>query len=248
MMASSTHFKLGLLTLLTLFAIGLAAYALAVRSHPGRVYHTYFDESVQGLDKGSMVKFRGVRIGKVSSVSIAADHRLIDVALAVDHGSVNIARLGPKLRAQLVSYGITGVKLIDLDLVRADTPPPPTLSFIPPANYIPSRPSLLDSLSDRLDLVSARLATLVDRSIVAVDSARDLFSTADRAAQDFSHLTTKVDKLIATVHQTSRTTNDAAADLQQSLRVMRDAARSVGLFFSALEREPDMLLKGRRRR
>lgn len=248
MMASSTHFKLGLLTLLTLFAIGLAAYALAIRRNPAHIYHTYFDESVQGLDKGSMVKFRGVRIGKVSSVTIAADNRLVDAELAIDHGAINIARLGPKLRAQLVSYGITGVKLVDLDLVRADTPPPPTLAFVPPINYIPSRPSLLDSLSDRLDVISARLVTLVDRSVVAVDSARDLFSTADRAARGIDTTTAKLDKLLASLHNASRTTNDAAADLQQTLRLVRDAARSIGLFFNALEREPDMLLKGRRRR
>lgn len=262
MMAASTHFKLGLLALLTLLALGIAAFTLAIRRQPAHIYHTYFDESVQGLDKGAMVKFRGVRIGKVSSVAIAADNRLVDVELAIDQGAINVARLSPGLRAQLVSYGITGVKLIDLDIQRPDTPPPPTLAFIPPKNYIPSRPSLLDSLSQRLDVISAKLVTLVDRSIVAADAARDLFSTANRAARDVSVLTRhidsttgKVDKLLGSVRETAdstrslvRTTNDAAADLQQSLRVVRDAARSVGLFFNALERQPDMIIKGRRGR
>lgn len=254
MMATSAHFKLGLLTLLTVFAIGLAAFVLAIRRHPADTYHTYFDESVQGLDKGAMVKFRGVRIGKVTNLSIAADHRLIDVELAIDHGAINLERLGTKLRAQIVAYGITGVKLIDLDIDRPETPPPPTLTFIPPKNYLPSRPSLLDSLSERLDLISARLLVLVDRGIVTVDSAREFVTNASRTARNISSLsrridgtTVKLDKLLETTHQTAKNTRNATEELEQTLRVVRDSARSVGLFFNALERQPDMLLKGRTR-
>ena len=112
MMAATTHVKLGLLTLLTVIALATIAYMLAIRRTPTDTYHTYFDESVQGLDRGAMVKFRGVRIGKVSHISIAPDHQLIDVEMAIDQGAVDLAQLGPRLRTQLISYGITGVKLI----------------------------------------------------------------------------------------------------------------------------------------
>lgn len=261
MMATSAHFKLGLLTLLTVFAIGLAAFVLAIRRHPADTYHTYFDESVQGLDKGAMVKFRGVRIGKVTNLSVAPDHRMIDVELAIDHGAINLQRLGTKLRAQIVAYGITGVKLIDLDIERPETPPPPRLTFIPPKNYLPSRPSLLDSLSQRLDNISSRLQVLVERAIGTVDKAQVFISTASRTAKDISSLsrridstTVKLDDLLVSAKQTTesartvlRTTSNATADLEQTLRVVRDAARSVGMFFDALERQPDMLLKGRTR-
>lgn len=261
MMATSAHFKLGLLTLLTVFAIGLAAFVLAIRRHPADVYHTYFDESVQGLDKGAMVKFRGVRIGKVTNMGVAPDHRMIDVELAIDQGAINLQRWGTKLRTQIVSYGITGVKLIDLDLETPETPPPPTLTFIPPKNYLPSRPSLLDSLSQRLDMISARLQVLVERAITTVDSAKGFVGDASRTAKDISSLShridgtmAKLDQLLASVQDTAesarsvfKSTSNATANLDQTLRVVRDAGRSITMFFDALERQPDMLLKGRTR-
>lgn len=272
-MAASVHFKLGLLALLTMVAIGAIAFVLAIRERPTDKYHTFFDESVQGLDKGAMVKFRGVRIGKVTNITVALDHRLIDVQMAIDPGAIDLEYLKPKLRAQLATYGITGVKLIDLDLATPDTPPPPTLAFIPPRNYIPSRPSVLDSLSRRLDTISARLVILVDRAIQGIDQIREFVATADSTAGDVRALVRHVDetadkldrllvnadkasgaahdlaedtaKLVHSATDLVRTTAESSTDLRETLRDISDAARSLGSFIDALERQPDMLIKGR---
>ena len=42
-------------------------------------YMSYFDESVQGLEIGSPVKFRGVTIGTVADIDIAPDRRHVEV-------------------------------------------------------------------------------------------------------------------------------------------------------------------------
>ena len=46
----------------------------------GSVYVTYFDESVQGLQVDSIVKFRGVDIGTVRKIGVAPDQRLVEVS------------------------------------------------------------------------------------------------------------------------------------------------------------------------
>src|SRR6266536_1709719 len=70
MSAKANYFKLGL------FVIGatVALVLLLVILGSGKwfqsktVVETYFDESVQGLDVGSKVKYRGVNVGEVTKI------------------------------------------------------------------------------------------------------------------------------------------------------------------------------------
>ncbi|MEO5701316.1 MAG: MlaD family protein, partial [Casimicrobiaceae bacterium] len=71
MSANANYFKLGLFVIA---GVG-AAIALLLIIGSGRyfqprvVIETYFNESVQGLDIGSKVKYRGVVIGDVTAIS-----------------------------------------------------------------------------------------------------------------------------------------------------------------------------------
>ena len=49
----------------------------------GDTYVTYFDESVQGLQVDSSVKYRGVDIGRVKQIRVAPDNRLIEVVMKI---------------------------------------------------------------------------------------------------------------------------------------------------------------------
>jgi phospholipid/cholesterol/gamma-HCH transport system substrate-binding protein len=94
MAASTNHWKLGLFVVVG-FALTLCTIAvLGARSMRKEVvrYVSYFDESVQGLEVGSPIKFRGVTIGTVGKIEIAPDHRHVEVTNDLGVGELN--RLG----------------------------------------------------------------------------------------------------------------------------------------------------------
>src|SRR5208283_457873 len=71
----------------------------------GSMYATYFDESVQGLQVDSIVKYRGVDIGSVRSIRVAPDQRLVEVVMKIE---VNNFGVGGVV-AKLTPAGITGI-------------------------------------------------------------------------------------------------------------------------------------------
>ena len=153
----------------TKFTVGLfvacgAAFAILVMIwlgmsrffEKGQYYVTYFDESVQGLDIDSPVKYRGVFIGRVESLGVAPDSRLIKVILKVESGQT----LDSDIVAQLKSVGITGRVFIELDRQKKGQPDKsPKITF--PSEYpiIASRPSeigeLLSGINEVLDQIKS---------------------------------------------------------------------------------------------
>ncbi|HDQ04922.1 MAG TPA: MCE family protein [Deltaproteobacteria bacterium] len=104
----------------------------------GSTYVTYFDESVQGLQADSAVKYRGVDVGKVRSIRVAPDDRLIEVTMKIDLSS----DLQHQTEAQLRTAGITGIVFVELDRIRPDEKSTsPEITFKPSYPVIPSRRS-----------------------------------------------------------------------------------------------------------
>src|SRR5215813_2598410 len=152
----------------------------------------YFDESVQGLDVGSPMKFRGVSTGVVSDITIAPDHRHVQVTSDI-YWDV-LRRLGvltekptpnsstpfiaADLRVQLATTGITGVKYLDVDVFDPARTPLPELPFPTPWNYIPSQPSTLKSLGDALTVVANRLPAIGDQASGVLVEGKDSLAAA----------------------------------------------------------------------
>ena len=307
MSAASTHFKLGIFTVLAMVTLLAVAFGLGWRgvgkSDTVR-FHTYFDETVQGLEIGSPVKYRGVSIGSVAEIQIAPDRKHVDVALALDTAEtrrLGLAERKPEVRTALGTQGITGVKFIDIDLFDPKTSPPPQLSFRPAENYIPARPSFMKGLEDNLELVSQRLPELVDTTVAtlqrievilvdfhdqripdrmakavnnidgAVTDMRQLLKhfdgarIPDKTAAAIDNLGDALDKVNAmlesvagdgglvastqratdSVGDLGRTTSRSAARLDRTLRDLDEAAVAIRGLANAIDRDPDMLVKGR---
>lgn len=199
MAAPTNHYKLGLFVIVGFAAAVVAAILFGAASMRKDTikYHSYFNESVQGLDLGSPVKFRGVTIGHVSAIEIAPDHRMVDVVSELDvadikrmgltekggvgkHGKEKFA-VPPDLRAQLGSQGITGVKFIAIDFFDVKSNPPPELPFtVPTDHYIPAAPSMMKNLEDTITKAMDRLPEMVDAVVMIMGRVDRLLATLEK--------------------------------------------------------------------
>lgn len=221
MAAPTNHYKLGLFVIVG-FAAAILAGGLFGAAHLRKDtirYHSYFNESVQGLDLGAPVKFRGVTIGNVSAIEIAPDHRMVDVVSELDtedvkhmgltevgkkHG-IDKFSIPPDLRAQLGSQGITGVKFIAIDFFDVKSNPPPELPFaVPVDHYIPAAPSMMKNLEDTITKAMDRLPDMVDAVVMIMGRVDRLLATLEtqdvsgKAAEALGH----ADAVMATLQST----------------------------------------------
>jgi phospholipid/cholesterol/gamma-HCH transport system substrate-binding protein len=128
----------------------------------GRYYVTYFDESVQGLNIDSPVKYRGVFIGRVDRIDVAPDSKLIQVVLKIESGQT----LDSSIVAQLKSVGITGSMFIEIDRKKTGEPDQsPKLNFPTKYPIVASKPSEIGELISGINAVLDQIKSLDLRSI-----------------------------------------------------------------------------------
>jgi len=112
MPSTGTKFSVGLFVITGLGMVIVFVLWLGMARHfkEGRKYEVYFDESVQGLNKDSAVKYQGVGIGRVESIGVAPDGKLVGIVLNLDEP----LKESDTMVAQLKSVGITGIMFIEL--------------------------------------------------------------------------------------------------------------------------------------
>lgn len=223
MASQKTKFVVGLflvcgigIALLAFIWLGMSRYF-----EKGRFYVTYFNESVQGLDKDSPVKYRGVSVGRVHSISVAPDSKLVKVVLKIETGMV----LDINMVAQLKSVGITGSVFIELDQKKRDEPDrSPPLSF--PSEYpiVASKPSelgeILRGIDDILNKIkavdlegiSAKVKSNLDTIETAVQEAnvKGLSRKVERSLDQLNQILDgqQWDKIMASTQETIRAANE----------------------------------------
>jgi paraquat-inducible protein B len=223
--AQNNDWKLGLFVSLSAAVIFVSVAVLGASGLDETYIYaeTYFDESVQGLDVGSPVKFRGAPVGSVSDIGVAPDMQHVRVVF--DLQATKLLELGFKpsdeemrknltqggripsqadrwprdLRVQLVSAGITGLKFLQIDVFPDD--PLPEFPFEVAGNYVPPAPSMMKSLEGSL------MATIEK----APEIAEKLDGALDRLNQKLDEL--QVKDLSEGAETLINTTNEKLAEL-----------------------------------
>jgi ABC-type transporter Mla subunit MlaD len=183
--------------------IALIWFLAGGRITKGLLYESYFSESVQGLEVGAPVKYRGVTIGRVSDLGLvsaeygnggpilpeSATYRLVFVRYQVDTGKIGmtpdtqeVVALG--LRVRLASQGITGISYLELDFVDPARYPPLAVPWQPKAQYVPSMPSTFAQVQDAAQQMLAKLnavdiAKLADQLSALLTDLRADLNTGD---------------------------------------------------------------------
>jgi len=194
-----------------------------------QTFETYIRESVQGLDTGAAVRFRGVQLGQVTEVNLVATeyppeannfsaaYQRVLVRFALDLNRLRdvpetqrAVQLG--LRAKLASTGITGVGYLELDFADPERFPEEQVPWRPENPVIPAIPSTVSQVTTVAEQLALRVSNLPIEQILADLSG--LLSDLRRQVND------------GEVAQASRAATETMETLRTAVRDLNIAALS----------------------
>ena len=195
-------------------------------------FESYFDESVQGLTVGSPIKYRGVQVGTVESVTFVGDvyaDQMSEEAL-LRYGryvvvSMTATDLAPHLtdqekeerresyvtaglRVRLAQQGITGLVYVEADYLDPNEYPPLQVPWTPRRTYLPSAPSTVSVLGAALHNITKDLEKADIQKVTA----------------DFDSLVLEATKSIKDANL-PLLSNQAGEVLAESKRITHDVSR-----------------------
>lgn len=174
-------FKIGLFTVVASGLILTGVSVLGAGAYFERTIpiETYLTESVDGLDVGAPVKFRGVRVGRVSHISFAGavypvppDQRMergyvriviemkqdqFDLEFASDPESALARAIDAGLRLRLTSSGLVGQTFLEFAFLGEDAGEPLTISWTPESFYVPSSQSIRGQITSAAERIAKQL-------------------------------------------------------------------------------------------
>jgi len=166
--AQANFFKIGLFVIgATITLIFLLVLLGAGRLfQPKIIMETYFNESVQGLELGSKLKYRGVIVGEVKTIGFTYTRYQQDIPMSerlryvmveatiiprliggragagdLTRSDTAKAEIDKGLRVRLAPQGITGTSYLEIDYVDPKTNPQLPISWEPANLYIPGAQS-----------------------------------------------------------------------------------------------------------
>jgi paraquat-inducible protein B len=211
-MSAANNFRLGLFILGAIATLIIILIVMGTGNllRPTTAIETYIDGSVQGLDVGAPIKFRGVTIGDVTRLGFTAVEYQADVSptdrkrYVMVEGRVRLERFAPRgrssslfgsdpepqlqvlidngLRVRMAAQGITGINYLELDFLDPVSHPPLPISWEPRSIHIPSAPSIAVQFLENAEAALRRFSQLDIEAVI--DGATLLLFTLEQKASD----------------------------------------------------------------
>lgn len=194
----------------------------------GATYVTYFDESVQGLQLDSAVKYRGVEAGRVERIRVAPDNRLIEVVMKINLRG----KLEREQVAQLKAAGITGIVFVELDRKEPGKPDlSPRITFTSEYPVISSKPSDIKQLLTGIDNVIQSLNKIDTQGIS--DQIKSTLKVLESTVASVNSVVGSVEKAIG------------ARNLEEAISEVKNTLLKVQNFVSDVQKELQALNLGK---
>ncbi len=218
-------------------------------------YITFFEGSVKGLNIGSPVMFRGVKVGEVTDISIIADpskrQLKIPVIFTVDPAKFRgtreefqrdakrielaVREMGLRTQLQTMSF-VTGQLMVALDFF----PDKPAVFVGMNKQYpeIPSVPTSLEQLQKTLESMPFReivknlndTLEATEKLVKSIDAKRTT-QVLESAIKDVQvlvkHTNEKIDPLIESITKTSGAAEDTLKETKETVAAARDEIKEL---------------------
>ena len=252
-MEKFSYFKIGIFVIsaVVIAIIGVVVLGVGTIFQKKSIVETYIDESVQGLDVGSPVKFRGVPVGRVEQISLTSaeystrrEYVLVRVSISSnmfqfpvnDPKSPQLKQaLDRGFRIRIAPQGLTGVAYLEADYLDPERNPPLEIDWQPYYPYIPSTRSRITQLSEAVerilrnfsDIDIAQLSQTIDKSLVAMTKLAENANLDKIGAQ--------ANTLLNELRETNRQINTLVSNPELKTAIA-DASASVGRARQIIER------------
>ena len=240
MSEKASQLRIGIFVLFGVAILLGALFLFGIRSafQPTYKAETYVLGDVQGLSVGSVVKLRGVEVGKVTQIGFSWNlYETIQPACVVVRFEVKQA-ISPEmfrkdfdealatvvnngLRAIVQLQGITGTSVLALETLDPKKYPPLKVPWKPEYPYIPSAPSQIGQILASLDKTLTHLEKFdVEKLVNSLDKT---LQSADLALQKLGDLDVKrisaeavgtLNSAEAAIREVGALATDARATLQ----------------------------------
>jgi ABC-type transporter Mla subunit MlaD len=244
-----SYFRIGLFVVLALaiLAGGLIAFGAGQMFRPRIYIETYVNGTVQGVDVGSPVKFRGVPIGRVSAIKFTFNEygaasqvdrfNYVLILMEIDRQmfpgmfdenltAVIEKNVAQGLRARIEPQGVTGINYIEINYVNDPNQfPPLAVDWKPHYYYIPSAPGQLTNMLDSINNIMRQVQELNIDGITK--SLTELLANLNKAVTgaDITKVSANLQTLLDELRETLKAANIAAVG--DDARRMFEAARQM---------------------